>query len=139
MGYVIFFLYEAFREKNKQYNKIRKNFLLLYDWMDLERTGGRVLGALLKERGYNEIIIYGWGYLGERLYRELESTQIKVVGILDRKSINNFYNITSYTMQNELPKVDAVINTVLYDEEKIKEEVGKMIKCPVINLEEFVR
>lgn len=139
MGYGMIFLYKAFQEKDTQYNKIRKNFLLLYDWMDLERTGEQVLALHLLEEGYNEILIYGWGYLGERLFRELENTQIKVVGILDKKRTNNNYALPVYTMQDKLPKADAVIITVLYDMEKIKMDVSEMITCPIINIEELLQ
>ncbi|MDE7336992.1 MAG: hypothetical protein K2N32_02640, partial [Clostridia bacterium] len=120
-------MYKAFQEKDTQYNKIWKNFLLLYDWMDLERTGEQVLASHLLEKGYNEILIYGWGYLGERLVRELENTQIKVIGILDKKKTHNYYALPVYTMQDKLPKADVVIITVLYDMEKIKMDVSRMI------------
>lgn len=138
MGYSIIFLYRAFQEKDSQYNKTRKNFLLLYDWMDLERTGEQVLVLRMLEEGYNEILIYGWGYLGERLFRELENTPIKVAGILDKKNTSNYYGLPAYTMRSKLPRADAVIITVLYDTEKIKTAVGKMITCPIISIEEFM-
>lgn len=140
MGCVIHLLYEAFKEKNAQYNKMRRNFLMLYDWMDLEleSSGGRALASVLQERGYNEIIIYGWGYLGNRLYRELRHTQIQVKGILDRSGIGNFYNIPSYSLQSQLPESDAVIVTVLNDVEKIRNDVEKITKCPIVNLEELI-
>ncbi len=138
MGYMIYFLYEAFKEKNSQYNKMRKNFFLLYDWMDLERTGEHVLASRLQEKGYHEILIYGWGYLGERLYRELENTPIKVIGIVDKKNTNNYYDLPSYRVQSELPQADAVLITVLYDVEKIQVDVSKVIECPVISIEDFM-
>lgn len=68
------------RLKKRTVNIIKcGRIFLLYDWMDLERTGEHVLASRLQEKGYHEILIYGWGYLGERLYRELENTPIKVI------------------------------------------------------------
>lgn len=138
MGYSVLFLYRAFKQKDAQYNKMKRNFLLLYDWMDMERTGDNVLASILRDMGYREIIIYGWGYLGERLYRELENSQIKIKGILDKRYVNNFYHIPTYTLQNKLPSADAVIVAVLYDREKIKTDIAKLVNCPVIGLEEIL-
>lgn len=115
-----------------------RNFLVLYDWMDLEQTNHKALAASLLEKEYNEIIIYGWSYLGNCLYKELYGTSIKVKGILDQRCVSNVYDIPVYSLQNKLPKVDAVINTVLYDEDKIKETIGRMSDCPIINIEELM-
>lgn len=140
MGYSLFFLYGAFKEKCGQYDKFKRNFLMLYDWMDLEseNTGNRALATLLEKKGYNEIIIYGWGYLGNRLYRELRHTQIQIKGVLDRRGVSNLYNIPSYSLQSQLPEADAVIVTVLSDVEKIRYDVEKIMKCPVVGLEELI-
>lgn len=138
MGYIIFFLYGAFKQKDVEFNKMKRNCILFYDWMDINRTGDKVLVSLLQEKGYNEIIIYGWGYLGEQLFKELQGTQIKVKGILDRRSFENAHNIPVYSVQSELPDVDVVINTGLFDEDKIKDDLSKIVKCPIMRLEELI-
>ena len=76
--------------------------------------------------------------MGERLYRELENTPIKVIGIVDKKNTNNYYDLPSYRVQSELPQADAVLITVLYDVEKIQVDVSKVIECPVISIEDFM-
>lgn len=138
MGYIVSFLYRAFKLKDKQFNKTRRNFLMLCDWMDFNRTENKALASLLWEKGYEEVIIYGWGYLGQQLYKDLQDTQIKVKGILDRKTINNVYNIPAYTLQSELPEANGVIITVLYDEEKIRSDLIEKVKCPIICLEDLI-
>lgn len=138
IGCIVHFLYDAFKEKDEQFNKIKRNFLLLNDWMDLSRAENHALASLLWKKGYKEIMIYGWSFLGEQLYKDLEGTQIKVKGILDRRTVTNVYNIPTYSLNSKLPKVDAVIITVLYDGEKIKNDLAKVVKCPAINLEELV-
>lgn len=138
IGYTIHFLYNAFKQKCAEYDKMKGNFLLLYDWMDLNRTKNNALASLLWEKGYKEIIIYGWGYLGMQLYKDLQDTQIKIKGILDRKIVNNFNNIPTYSLKSELPEVDAVIITVLYDGGKIRNDVGKKVDCPIVSLEELI-
>lgn len=138
MGYIILFLYGAFKQKCVQFDKMKRNCLMLCKWMNITRTGDAALASLLQEKGYDEIIIYGWGYLGEQLFKDLQSTQIKIKGILDRKSIKNEYNIPVYSLQSELPQVDAIIITVLYDGEKIRNDLGKIIKCPTMSLEELI-
>lgn len=140
MGYSIIFLYGAFRQKCEQHDKFKRNFLMLYDWMDLELENDRdrALAVLLEKRGYRRLIIYGWGYLGNRLYRELRHTQIEIKGILDRRGVSNSYNIPSYSLQSHLPDADAVIVTVLNDLEKIRQDVEKITDCPVVSLEELI-
>lgn len=137
MGYIVSFLYKAFKQKDIQFSKMKRNFLLLYDWMELARTSDKVLASLLQEKGFTEIIIYGWGYLGKQLYKELQGSQINVKGILDRGCANNEYNIPIYSLQSELPQVDAVIVTVLYDGEKIRNDLVGKVKCPIMSLEEL--
>ena len=83
-------------------------------------------------------MIYGWGYLGNLLFMELENSHIKVKGILDRRQVANIYNILIYTLDSSLPKVDAIVVTVLYDEKKIREDIEKAVSCPIINLEELI-
>lgn len=138
MGGIILFLYEAFKRKDVQYNKVKRQFLVLYDWMDLSRTGDKVLASLLHEKGYNKIIIYGWGYLGKQLYKDLQGSRIKVKGILDRGSVPNVYNIPTYSLRSELPEADVIIITVLYEGEKIKKDLSETVKCPIMSLEELI-
>lgn len=138
IGCIVHFLYNAFKDKDEQYNKIKRNFLLLNDWMDFSRTENHALASLLWEKGYKEIIIYGWSFLGEQLYKDLQGTQIKVKGILDRRTVTNVYNTPTYNLKSKLPEVDAVIITVLYDGEKIKNDLATVVKCPAISLEDLV-
>lgn len=138
MGYIIFFLYNAFKQKDIEFKKLKKNFLMLYDWMDSSRTENKALVSLLEKRGYKEVIIYGWGYLGQQLYKELQDTQIRVKGILDRRTMDNAYNIPAYTLRSELPEADAVIITVLYDGEKIRNDLAEKVNCPIMSLEELI-
>lgn len=138
MGYSIFFLYEAFKQKDMQHSKVLRNFLVLYDWMSLKQSNHEALAIALQEKGYYNIMIYGWGYLGNLLFKELENSHIKVEGILDRRQVANSYNIPSYALLNDFPKVDAVVVTVLYDREKIRKDIEKVVSCPIINLEELI-
>lgn len=138
MGYVIFFLYDAFKQKSIQYNRVKRNFLLLWDWKDIESMNCQGLDSILQKKGYNRIIIYGWGYLGEQLYKELRDTLIEVKGILDRKHVSNFYKISSYTLHDELPDADAVIVTVSYDIERIKKDISEIAAYPILDLEELL-
>lgn len=137
MLYIIFFLYRAFKQKCIQYDKVMRNFLMLYDWMERKQKDSEIIVSFLQEKGYEEILVYGWGYLGRLLCKELEHTQIKMKGILDRRHLNDTYDIPSYRLQDDLPKVDAVVLTVLYDGERIRDDISKIMDCPVISLEEF--
>ena len=50
MVYVIFFLYRAFEQKNVQYDKVMRNFLLLYDWMEQKQNDPDVLVSSLQKK-----------------------------------------------------------------------------------------
>ncbi len=138
MGCVIAFLYQAFKQKNEQYNKMARSFFLLYDWMALMRENDRVLALALQEKGITNIMIYGWGYLGKQLCLDLQGSEVKVTGIIDRRPVNNVYQIPVYSLQKELPDTDAIIITVLYDEVAIRKNIERIARCQIINLEELI-
>ena len=57
---------------------------------------------------------------------------------MDRKTVNKFNNIQTYTLKSKMLEADAVIITVLYDEEKIRIHIGKKVDCPIVSLEELI-
>ena len=41
-------------------------------------------GCIFKKRGFQTVAIYGMHYIGERLYKELENTQIEVLYVMEQ-------------------------------------------------------
>ena len=76
--------------------------------------------------------------VGKHLLAELKDSKIEIVFGIDKRKdqLNNSFPI--YTINEILPKVDAVIVTVIYDFEKIYKELKDKIAVPIISLEEVI-
>lgn len=124
----------------KEINNSDKNLsraLLLNKWLDLKQEN-KSLSEYFVQNNYKEISIYGMGYVGERLIKELKGTGITIKYIIDKNAacIDSDYRVCS--LNDELARVDVVVVSLTYYFEEIKEELQKRVKCPIISLEEAV-
>lgn len=93
-----------------RFYEIQESHHVLVMW--LTSHYGKTIKNYLKEKKIKNIAIYGYGFFGERLYRELQGTEIKIDYIIDkRKEIN--VDIKTINPQSEWPQVDAIIITPL--------------------------
>lgn len=91
-----------------------KNALLI-KWLSIRQKNVN-LAEYLSKKGIHSIIIYGYGELGLMLKNELEQTECKVVGIIDRKiSLPMIDGIKVYPPVIEERIADAVIVTAVSD------------------------
>ena len=92
-------------------DKYRKMFFVYDAWLKLY-SDNRSISGFLKEKQYNKVAIYGDGYLGKQLYRELKRDGIEVSYFIDRNAAYLKEEIPVYTVEGNLPKVDMVISTL---------------------------
>lgn len=121
--------------KGEQYRS-QFNENILHAWLMLKNKN-KNLSSFFLERGHQNIAIYGMGYLGERLLEELDVSDINVVYGVDRgcKEIEGF---PVYTMEEDLPKADVIIVTVVHLFLGIKYELEKWTDIPIVSLEEVL-
>lgn len=124
-------------EKNKQLsNKHYALFLLMDKWMELKRQN-KSLSSFLKDNNYNRIAIYGIGKVGERVIKELETSDIQILYAIDKNIKNSDSNIKIITPEEQLSPVDAVVVTAITFFDEIKEILMTKIDCPIISLEDI--
>ena len=89
-------------------------------WLQNKEAGLKI-EDYLKEQQIKRIAIYGMSFVGERLYDELEQSDIKVVYCIDKNANNIYKDINVLTPDSGLEKeesVDAIVVTafVFFDE-----------------------
>lgn len=85
--------------------------------------------------GYRMIAIYGMGRLGKRLYSEIKD--MTAYGI-DRNNKLSIENLEIKNPKDELPLVDLVIITTVYDTEAIRKYLKGKMECEVLTLREVL-
>ena len=113
--------------------KKSKLLKIMFEWFRLKNRNIQI-STYLCEQGYCEIAIYGMGNLGECLYEDLLSTNIKVKYAIDRSAVDFNGEIPIYRLEDNLEKVDLVIISILSDNEYIIEELRNKINCSVITI-----
>lgn len=86
-------------------------FHLLDKWLQL-KYDGKSFGAYFKDNRIRSVAIYGMGAIGRRLYEELREQQIETRYAIDRNAAAiHVEGLQIKTLEEQLPKVDAVIVT----------------------------
>jgi len=93
---------------------------------------------------YDTIAIYGMGELGNRLYEELKSTDIKVAYFIDKNAEEIYYGLDDIPVVGleeieRQDKVDVIIVTPIYDFDSIEESLSEYnIDADIVSLEEVI-
>lgn len=125
------------RKKTSNNDKFKIYYNTLNQWIKIRNKGIR-LQQFFDERGYKEIAIYGMGELGNRLYEELENSDIKVLYGIDKSAQSIFSDLEVKSLDDDLDEVDVVVVTAVFAYEQIKEEISDRFSCKVISLEDVV-
>ena len=86
------------------------------------------------------VAIYGLGLIGVHLQKELlHSKLVNLKYIIDKgkKGVHN--DIPVFDLNDNLPKVDAIIVTVMWDYNKIESELTKKMNSSVISIDTLMR
>ena len=125
-------------DKKIQYKQIEivKNVQIshfLNNWLQMYQMKKNMV-PYIEYMGYKSIAIYGMGILGQRLYDELEESDIIVKYAIDQNAANIRDLVDVKHPSEELETVDAVIVTSLYYFDEIKRDMESKMECPVISL-----
>lgn len=116
-------------------NKFRSYYNVLNSWMVIKSKGEKLV-TYFHNNNYRNIAIYGMGEIGNRLYEELENTEIEVVYGIDSNSNSAYGKVDIYSIDDKMPEVDAIIVTPIFAYQDIKENLEKRVSVPIISLEE---
>lgn len=117
-------------------DKFEKYLNVLSQWFHLENEGISIENWL-KVRGYNRIVLHGYGIFARHLISKLEKTDIDIIAIADKQKERISCEIETI-LPNELPdSADAVIVTsFFYYNEICKNYVN--VTMPVISFENII-
>lgn len=122
---------------NERANKFINYFNLFDSWFNAKEEG-KNLEYLFLNKGLRNIAVYGAGKVCKHLISELENTHINILYLLDKKlQSNQSISIPVYQVASNLPKVDAVIVTAVFDYKKIEKELRDFFACPIISLQDI--
>ncbi len=122
---------EQIDKKNAYLEKIHSYYELLNVWLEM-RIKGKTVAPYLKQKGYNEIAVYGMKELGHRLLDELDDSGISIKYVIDKDPVLGDFVLLK--PDDNLPEVDAIIVTADYYFSEIKEELETKVSCPILSL-----
>lgn len=137
-----YFLGRKSREKElcAMQNSNYKNsefYKLVVKWLFLKQIQESI-EDYFDEKHYSKIAIYGMHYLGERLLKELEGSNIQVLYGIDRNADNINCRVSMIKPEDDLPKVDVIIVTAIADFESIKKMLQDKVAYPVVSLKDVI-
>lgn len=106
-------------------------------WL-IDKQEGKSLVKFFEDNEYKSIAIYGMSYLGERLLDELKDSGIEVKYAIDKNADNIYADVEIKRLEDDLPKVDAIIVTAVFFYDEIEEELSELVDYPVISLEDVL-
>lgn len=130
---------DVYTSNNKtQKNVYNRRKLLLENWEYLNKCNID-FSIYFKKYKYYNIAIYGMGEFGKRLYNQLNNGSINVSYGIDKNIKYDDYIIDIYKPIQQLPKVDAVVITVIGEYVEISELLRVKMECSIITLEEVIQ
>lgn len=119
-------------KENKRANKNAYLFKNMCKWLKAYQSNKSIIDEFSK-RGITEIAIYGMGEVGERLLQELKGKEVEVKYIIDKKKIDR--EMLMYLPTDELPEVQAIIVTPIFEYQEIVKNLKITGRTEVISLE----
>lgn len=116
--------------------RLQFNEDILNAWLMLKNRNIN-FSSFFTERGYQEAAVYGMGHLGERLLEELAGSGIDVAYCIDRAGKKG-KGYMVYGIEDELPRADVIVVTVVHLFFEVKQELEKRTSTPVVSLEEVI-
>lgn len=110
---------------------------LLSMWMQNKESGLKI-EKYLNAKNIKTIAIYGMSFVGERLYDELENSNIKVTYCIDRNANNIYKDIDVKHPDDELLEVDAIIVTAFMYFEEIEKKLKEKTNATIISIDDIV-
>ena len=115
---------------------IKKKLKIMDKWMTL-RENKIKFSAYLFQVGIRTIAIYGCGSLGDHLYAELKE-ETTIICFLDRNADKLKREVDVYSLQDDFPKVDCIVITIIDQVEKVKKEIEKVFCGKIVIFADWI-
>lgn len=128
---------KALVREDKYSKRYIQNFNLSCNWIRMLQEGKDIKDYFEKYPTHS-LAIYGMGELGKCLKNVLQKSGITVNYVIDMNKQKWSADISSFDMQDELPDVEKIIVTPIWDFDVIKEELEKKLNTEVISLKTVI-
>ena len=118
-------------------DKLRRIIGVLDYWLELKEYE-KDISYYFNQKNNKNIAVYGVGYLGKHLIKELNWSGVNIDYIIDRNIEEVEENITIYRPDDILPSVDAVVVTAIADFDEIVDRLNLVVNCPILSLEDII-
>lgn len=115
---------QALCDRYRGYWQVMDRWLVLLE-------SGRSIAAWLRAQGYSHMAIYGYGMLGKHLMHQLVQENLVPDYAIDQQPEKASGSVPMMTLEDDLPKVDLIIVTVLYDFSAIKKRLKKKVATEI--------
>lgn len=88
------------------------------------------------KHGYNRVIIYGLGLLGQPLLSQLNGA-VEVVCAIDKRKITNA-GIPVISINDQIPEADVIVIAMASEIEPIKEQLERVTACRIVALKDVI-
>ena len=117
--------------------KERGLFFLMNQWIGLKQDNQQI-ETYFQKNNYQRIAVYGMGFVGMRLIKELRNTKLNIIYGIDQNAANISSDLKLLTLEDELPEVDVIIVTVLGSFQEIYDKLSTKIKCDIVAIEDII-
>lgn len=120
--------------------KMESQLKLQQKYIEACRLGMNV-ASCLRNQGYQNCAIYGFGVLGQWIAQDLEEQEFQVCYIIDKRAVElkeRGYTSIFKDLEEELPTVDVIIITPIFDMNSIISILKKRVTCPIKSIEEVI-
>ena len=136
--FIIYFVRGKIGDLYELSEKYREMTDVLSLWMEfIER--GNSLAKKLKDAGIEKIAIYGIGYLGKRVFAQLQDSDIEILYIVDQNSGSMYCNIPVISLSKDIEQVDAIIVTPVYYHYTIKKNIENVVSYRILSIDDIIR
>ena len=115
-----------------------KLFLLMNNWTRLLQDK-RTVADYFKKNNYYSISIYGYGYVGETLERELKNTGIKIEYIIDKNAEYMYAATKLITPEEEFENVDVVVVTAIDNNNTLINELQSKCSFNIVSIGDVLK
>ncbi|MCM1217936.1 MAG: hypothetical protein NC548_25890 [Lachnospiraceae bacterium] len=131
-GKMLVSMINDYRERMK---RNLSNMMLFHDWLAYLYAGGRIERYFV-DHGYKKIMIYGNGYIGQRLMQALEGTGIEVVAVMDKAAAEAEEIVIG--VDAAIPDVDCIIVTPVFFYDAIYDMLREKTDIPIISMQSVI-
>lgn len=118
-------------------NKHLVLFQMMNQWVRVKQEG-KNLSTYFEKKGYRKVAVYGMSYAGQTFIEELKETNVEIAYGIDKNAGSIYADIDVFSMEDDLPQVDAVVVTAITFIDEIEKQLSEKLDCSIISLDDIL-